>query len=204
MAVRDREHPGLLVQRGGEHVGGGERQRGPCDQGVDALVGQRPDVAAAQVPGGDLCGRMPTAQFPYGGSDHQVFDVADGDAFGLGLFTHGQLGLAGGPQQGLGPGEEALAGRREPGALGCAVQQPCAEMPLEPLDLAAQRRLGHVQVGGGPAEVLVRRHHGEVAHQPQFQVLSEIVHPSSVRVMPFRNDRVAEPVLDGRAVLGLD
>jgi hypothetical protein len=77
-------------------------------------------------------------------------------------------------------------------------------MLLEPLDLAAQRRLGHVQVGGGPAEVLVRRHHGEVAHQPQFQVLSEIVHSSSVRVMPFRNDQVAEPVLDGRAVLGLD
>jgi len=40
-------------------------------------------------------------------------------------------------------------------------------MLLEPLDLAAQRRLGHVQVGGGPAEVLARRHHdGEVAHQP--------------------------------------
>ncbi|MEV7126767.1 hypothetical protein [Streptomyces sp. NPDC093260] len=58
-------------------------------------------------------------------------------------------------------------------------------MFLEALDLAAQGRLRHVQVGGGPAEVLVRRHHGEVTHQPQFQVLSEIIHRSSLRVMPF-------------------
>ncbi|MGX1480191.1 UNVERIFIED_CONTAM: hypothetical protein RKD50_008999 [Streptomyces canus] len=79
-----------------------------------------------------------------------------------------------------------------------------AEIFLESLDLAAQRGLGHVQVGCGPAEVLVRGHHGEVAHQPQLKVLSEIVHASSVRVMPFRNDRVAEPVLDGHAVLALD
>jgi hypothetical protein len=84
MAARNREHPGLVVQRGGDHVVGGERQRGPRDQGVDALVGQCPDVAAAQVPGGDLDVRTTTAQFPYGGSEHQVFDVADGDSFGLG------------------------------------------------------------------------------------------------------------------------
>ncbi len=120
------------------------------------------------------------------------------------MFTHGQLSLAGGLQQVLGPGEERLAGRSEPGALGGAVQESCAEILLEPLDLAAQRRLGYVQVGGGPAEVLVRRHHGEVAHEPQFQVLSEIVHPCRVRVMLFRNDQVAGPVLDGHAVLGLD
>jgi hypothetical protein len=56
----------------------------------------------------------------------------------------------------LGPGKERLAGRGEPGALGYAVQQSGAELFLEPLDLAAQRRLGDVQVGGGPAEVLVR------------------------------------------------
>ena len=51
-------------------------------------------------------------------------------------------------------------------------------MFLEPLDLAAQRRLGDVQVGGGPAEALVRRDRREVANQPQFQVLPVIVHPA--------------------------
>ena len=72
------------------------------------------------------------------------------------------------------------------------------------MDLTAQRRLGYVQFGGGPAEVLVRRHHGEGTHEPQFQVLSEIVHPCRVCVMPFRNDQVAEPVLDGHAVPDFD
>lgn len=103
------EHPWLLVQRGGGHLAGGEGQGDTRDQGVDALVGQRTDVATVQMPGGDLGIRVTTTQFSHGVSDHEVFDVADGDASAPGLFTHSQLGLVGSLQQVVGQGKAAGA-----------------------------------------------------------------------------------------------
>lgn len=138
-----------VVQRGGDTSSAASGSGARAITASTRLPDSAP-TSAAQTSGGDLSVRVTAAQFPYGGGDHQVFDVADGDSFGLGLFTHGQLGLAGGLQQDVGPGEECPAVRNEPGALVRAVQQSCAEMLLEPLDLAAQRRLGHVQVGRRP------------------------------------------------------
>lgn len=62
-------------------------------------------------------------------------------------------GLLGLPQQRpcLVVERPARRGERDPG--GGAVQQDGAEIGLQLFDGPAQRRLGHVQPGGGPAEV---------------------------------------------------
>ena len=74
---------------------------------------------------------------------------------------------------------------------------------LQTLDLATQRRLCHVQLGGRPAEVQLLGDDREVPHQPQFEVDAEVVHASpqggcnpgadlgySSTVIPFRHDEV--------------
>lgn len=62
-------------------------------------------------------------------------------------------------------GRNALAGLGQQGALWRAVEQADAEPILQALDLTAQRRLSQVQLGGGPAEVQVLGHDGEVPDQ---------------------------------------
>jgi len=44
-----------------------------------------------------------------------------------------------------------------------------AELPLERLDALAERRLGHAQPVGGPAEMQILRHRDEMAKPAQIE-----------------------------------
>lgn len=71
-----------------------------------------------------------------------------------------------------GSGKKGLTGVGEAAALRRAVEKPDTELGFQSLDLAAQRRLRQVQLGGGPTEVAVLRHDREIAHEPQIDVHS--------------------------------
>jgi hypothetical protein len=82
--------------------------------------------------------------------------------------------------------EQDLARRRELHPPGRAVQERRAELGLHPADVLGERRLGHVQARGGPAEVLLLGHRHEV---PQ---VAQVHRPSLVRT-PRRGRRPPGP-----------
>ncbi|GGK14815.1 hypothetical protein GCM10011583_53490 [Streptomyces camponoticapitis] len=67
-------------------------------------------------------------------------------------------------------GEESLSRFGEPGALPRTVEKPRTHLGLELTDLPAQGRLRDMQLGGGAAEVQVRRDGDEVANQPEMEI----------------------------------
>ena len=70
-------------------------------------------------------------------------------------------------QQFAGPVEEGLAGQRQLDPVRRPPQQVRPDQALQRADLAAQRRLGQEQPGGGPAEVQLLRNGDERAQMPQ-------------------------------------
>jgi hypothetical protein len=141
------------------------------------------------VPGGDLGVRVPAAQLPHGRGDDQVPDVPHGERAGRSRGACGERRLVGGVQQIVGPRQENPARVGEPAALRGAVEQPRAQLVLQPLDLPAQRRLREVQRGRGPAEVQLLGHDREVPHQAQVEVRG-FGHGPSLRAMPQPHDDV--------------
>jgi hypothetical protein len=79
-----------------------------------------------------------------------------------GLVVEGEQ-LAGPHQQSL-----ALGGERDP--AGGADEQPDAELPLQPADVAAERLLRHVQPGRGASEMQLFGDGHEVAQQAQVEL----------------------------------
>ena len=71
-------------------------------------------------------------------------------------------------------GYERGYGRGELHPPGVAVEQPHAEVSLEPRDALRQRRLGHPELVGGVSEMQVVAHGDEEAHVP-YQV-----HPANI------------------------
>ena len=69
-----------------------------------------------------------------------------------------------------GVAQERLAGGGQLDPAAGAVQQPAAELLLEPADLLAQRRLGDVQAGRGAAEVQLLGDGDEVTQLAKFHV----------------------------------
>ena len=69
-------------------------------------------------------------------------------------------------------GLQELAGRRERHLPGGAVEQRDVQFGLELADRVGQRRLGHVQLLGGPPEVAGLGHRGEIAQVTQLHVPS--------------------------------
>src|SRR5206468_6262076 len=59
--------------------------------------------------------------------------------------------------------QEGLAGRRQAHVAAVALQEFGADVVLQQPDLAAERRLGHVQAFGGAAEVQLLSHRDEAA-----------------------------------------
>jgi hypothetical protein len=113
---------------------------------------------------------MLPAQAAYGGGDHEIVGVSDGDRAFRCRRQRGADRLLGAVQQLLGPGQERRAGRSEAAALGGAVQQAYAEGVLQALDLTAQGRLGDPQLLSRAGEVQVLGDDREVPDQPQVQV----------------------------------
>jgi hypothetical protein len=90
-----------------------------------------------------------------------------------GLVVEGEQ-LAGADQEAL-----ALEGERDP--AGGPAEQADAQLPLEAADVAAERLLGHVQAGGGAAEVELLGDRHEVAEQAQIQLVGHPAAPSPPR-----------------------
>ena len=118
----------------------------------------------------DLRVGVALAQVADGRGDRQAGHVADGDRSRRRGCPDVRDGVAGGPEQLVRLREEGAAGRRELAAVCGAVEQPHTELLLEPLDLTTQRRLRDVQLGGGPADVLMNGHDREVPHQSEVEV----------------------------------
>ncbi len=62
--------------------------------------------------------------------------------------------------------EEGGARRGQADVVGGAIQQPHAQLPLQPLDLLAQRGLDDVLTGGRPAEMQLFGQRHEIAQLP--------------------------------------
>ena len=110
-----------------------------------------------------------------GGCQH-VGDQAGGGPDREPAPGHARQGAGLGPG-GLGVGQHALDEGQQRGAVGrgrdqalpgAAVEEQHPQLALEQADLAAERRLGQVQAGGGPGEVLLLGHGEHVGQLVQF------------------------------------
>jgi hypothetical protein len=73
-------------------------------------------------------------------------------------------------EEGSGVHQEPLAVRGERDLAGGAGEQPPAELPLEPGDVAAEGLLGQVEPGGGAGEVQLLGNGDEMTQQTQVQL----------------------------------
>ncbi len=194
MIGRQYEHAWLVVELGDADAVGRDEQRRPGYQRVGPSVDQDVLLVAFQMAGRDIGVRVSATQLPDSGRDDEVFDVADDDLAGGCVGACGERRLAGGAQQRLRFGKKRFAGFGEQGALWRAVKQADPEAVLQPLDLPAQGWLRHMELGSSSAEVQMFGDHGEIPDQPQLEVDSEIVHPTSnpagTGAIPFRDDGV--------------
>ena len=175
--------------RAGQRVAGGDGHHGrlvaqPRADDALARLGAEPE-RQLQPAVGDLLGERAGAVLARAHAHarapaRELGEQRLGDVVGAGREPESQLaGLAPGVAEGclgrrVGGLDGGARGRehRRPG-LGQlhprarAVEQPDAELALEPRDLLAERRLGHVQALGGAAEVQLVGERDERAQQPR-------------------------------------
>nr|WP_239157064.1 hypothetical protein [Actinocatenispora thailandica] len=160
------QHPDRLGHPGAADEAG-ELRRLLQQPHVQRPVGQQPELLG----GGQLAQVQPYAgavlsEGPDDGGEHLTRHVRrypDAQLAQLAPVGAGHHGAhpVGPVQQRAGLGQQHAAGDGEPDAAAVAVEQPGAELVLQPADALAQRRLRHPEPFRGPAEVTFLRHHPE-------------------------------------------
>ena len=87
---------------------------------------------------------------------------------------------AGGGDDGAGSLEQLFAGGGEARGAGGAFKKAAGEAGFKELDLAGQGRLGHMQAGGGAAEVELLGEGDEVTEMAEFDLV--FLHTSRVSI----------------------
>ena len=153
---RVHEHHQLVLSehdRAEPRLGGLERQHAEVEAALRDLGADLPRRNAAHV---DVHQRVrlpePLDERQHGVHRRLVGADQHAAAAQVAQVLDGAFGLLGQAQQALGVVAQQPAGVGQRGVLGGPVEQPLADALLEPADRLADRRLGPVQLHGGPRE----------------------------------------------------